>query len=122
MDRTGDTNVGATKEAGSPSTPQTTAVRRSGYRWTAPASGPVTIETAGSAFDTLLAVYTGTSLGALDLILENDDASGTIRTSRLTFPASAGTTYRIAVDGFNNGRGAAGGAVTLRLGLGAAQR
>jgi hypothetical protein len=68
--------------------------------WTAPATGTVTFSTAGSGFDTELAAYTGTSVGALTAVAKNDDASSTVRTSSITFNATAGTTYRIAVDGY----------------------
>jgi hypothetical protein len=37
------------------------------WRWTAPASGPVQVSLSGSAFSTLLAVYTGPTVGSLTL-------------------------------------------------------
>src|SRR5205823_250931 len=79
------------------------------YRWTAQAAGTVTVSTAGSSFDTLLAVYTGTAVSALTRVASNDDVSAKDSTSRLTFNAVSGTTYRVAVDGY---RGAFG-SVTL---------
>ncbi len=77
------------------------------YRWTAPATGTVTMTSAGSTFDTLLAVYSGTTVNGLTLITRNDDApnSGGILTSLVTFPAAAGTTYQIAVDGWASSDG-----------------
>src|SRR5439155_15585934 len=69
------------------------------WTWTAPAGGSVTIKTAGSSFDTLLGVYTGTSVSTLTTIASNDDSGGL--QSSVTFNAIAGTTYRIAVDGYN---------------------
>jgi len=74
------------------------------YQWFAPDSGVVTISTAGSDFDTVLAVYTGESLGLLTTIASNDDVAGT-NTSRVTFAAVAGTFYRIAVDGYESAAG-----------------
>jgi hypothetical protein len=111
------TNLGATKENGEPShEPGNNPGGRSvWYQWTAPASTSVTITTAGSDYDTLLAVYTGNALGSLTQIVSNDDVQlGVITTSTVTFTASAGTTYKIAVDGFNNeGAGADTGSITL---------
>jgi len=52
----------------------------------------------------LLAVYTGTNVANLNLIASNDDATNLVQ-SRLTFIATAGIEYRIAVDGFRNTSG-----------------
>jgi hypothetical protein len=71
------------------------------YSWTAPGSGQVTIDTCGSDFDTVLAVYTGNAVNALAPIASNDDACGSGQ-SRVSFAATAGTTYRIAVDGYGD--------------------
>lgn len=83
------------------------------FNWTAPSSGSVGVNTSGSAIDTLLAVYTGSSVGALTSIAANDDSAGTI--SALGFTATAGTTYRIAVDG----KSGVYGNFSLNLGLSA---
>src|SRR4029453_13587366 len=66
--------------------------------------GPVRIQTAGSGFDTLLAVYTGTAISNLVLVASNDDINGLL-TSEVSFSAQAGTNYLIAVDGFDGARG-----------------
>jgi hypothetical protein len=60
-------------------------------------SSNLTIYTAGSTFDTLLAAYTGDTVGDLTPIAQNDNAGAL--TSEITFAAQAGTTYYIAVDG-----------------------
>jgi hypothetical protein len=73
------------------------------YRWTAPISCGFTIDTAGSGFDTLLAVYTGGALATLTPVAFNDDYNGP--TSRVVLNAIAGTTYNIAADGFNGAAG-----------------
>ncbi len=70
------------------------------YRWTAPATGLVTFDTLGSNFDTLLAIYTGTSVTSTRPLGGNDDIDATTRQSRVTVPVEAGQEYRIAVDGF----------------------
>lgn len=59
----------------------------------------MTLDTLGSEVDTPLAVYTGSAVGALTLVVENDDANGN-RWSRVEFDATAGAEYRIAVDGY----------------------
>ena len=57
--------------------------------------------TCGSAFDTVLAVYRGTSLRRLRPVAANDDARGTCRLgSRVTFTARRGVEYRIVIDGY----------------------
>ena len=98
------TNAGATKENGEPNHAADRGGRSVWYSWTAPFSGPVLFTTAGSDFDTLLAVYTGTSVNQLTPVVSNDDTPyadnlSHILTSSLSFTVTAGTTYRIVVDG-----------------------
>jgi hypothetical protein len=102
------TNEFATKEAGEPThEPLGNLGGKSvWYRWTAPVSGSATLNTAGSNYDTLLAVYTGSSVDALAAIVKNDDdPNGGTTTSSVQFNAVSGTTYQIAVDGFNADQG-----------------
>lgn len=73
-------------------------------RWIAPAKGIATFSTRGSSFDTLLAVYTGSTLGQLTPVTADEDAGGHF-TSQLAFNADAGTEYRIVVDGFAGASG-----------------
>jgi len=75
------------------------------WKWTAPTDGTTRFDTFGSSFDTLLAVYNGESLNDLTEIVSNDDAGDT-GWSEVSFAATAGTTYYIAVDGKNGARGA----------------
>ncbi|MGB3650365.1 MAG: DUF4347 domain-containing protein [Rivularia sp. (in: cyanobacteria)] len=94
-------NVGFSKEEGEPSnSPDASAW------WTlvAPVTGKVTINTNGSNFDTVLAVFTGNALNTLNLVGSNDDGGDGFQ-SLLTFDAEAGTTYQIAVGGFNSRSG-----------------
>ena len=95
------TNVGATKETGEPNHGDNAGGASIWYRFTAPASGVATVDTVGSSLDTLLGVYTGSAVNGLTLVAGNDD-SGNALTSAVQFTATAGTTYRIAVDGFAN--------------------
>ncbi len=78
----------------------------------APSNGKVIAHTEGSDFDTLLAVYRGGTLSSL-LPVASDDDSGQGLSSWLSFRATAGTSYQIALDGY---RGASG-EVQLFLGL-----
>jgi hypothetical protein len=101
------TNIAATKEAGEPNNPDSpTSTRSVWYQWQAPSTGSATIDTHGSDFDTVLAVYTGSSVNALTLVTNgsNDDAvPGSDLTSTVTISVTQGTTYRIAVNGYDNG-------------------
>ncbi len=102
------TNIFSSKETGEPShSPDGNLGGKSvWYRWTAPSSGSATLTTAGSNYDTLLAVYTGSSVNALTAIVKNDDVDlGVIRTSAVQFNAVGGTTYQIAIDGFDADQG-----------------
>jgi hypothetical protein len=88
----------ATRENGEPNH-LSASVGSVWYHWTAPTNGPVTFNTLGttSGLDTLLAVYTGTTVGSLTVVATNDNANGTLQ-SQLTFTASSATIYRVAVD------------------------
>ena len=91
-------NFSASKESGEPNHAGNAGGSSVWYRWVATSSGPVTVSTAGSSFDTLLGVYTGAGVGALTAVAANDD-DAPATTSRVSFTAVSGTTYRIAVDG-----------------------
>ncbi|HEX5594083.1 MAG TPA: hypothetical protein VFX35_12145 [Solirubrobacterales bacterium] len=76
------------------------------FKWTAPRSGEVSVDTCDSSFDTLLAVYTGSKVDGLTPVASNDDASGKCSPrSQLSFDAVANTVYRIAVDGRDGAEG-----------------
>jgi hypothetical protein len=102
--QTPGSNVGATKEAGEPNHAGNSGGKSVWWKWTAPSNGQMTIDTFGSSFNTLLAVYTGNSVGDLNSIASNDDSGGGAQ-SQVTFPAVSGTTYRIAVDGYSGATG-----------------
>ena len=100
------TNRYATAETGEPIHANVSTARNSvWWRFTSLASGPVTLRTAGSSFDTVLAVYTGSSVANLTEIASNDDEDAGTNKSRVTFEAIAGTTYAIAVAGKGNASG-----------------
>lgn len=70
--------------------------------WTAPANGNVVLDTIGSDFNTVLAIYVGNDLKTLRPVAQNDDLSSEFLDSRVRFPTEAGMTYAIAVDGSPN--------------------
>lgn len=116
-------NTNATRETGDPRQGDNPGGRSVWWRWTAPSSGSVTLDTKGSYYDTTLGVYTGTALASLTKVADNDDINpGVVQASDLTFNVTAGTTYRFCVDGFNNleqdatdTAGADNGGITLNL-------
>ncbi|MFM9067656.1 MAG: hypothetical protein ACKOUR_10050, partial [Planctomycetota bacterium] len=97
-------NINATRENREPLHANQLGGASVWYAWRAPETGRFSIDTLGSSFDTLLAVYTGSSLRSLRRVAANDD-SGSSTTSRLTFNAKRGTTYWIAVDGYLGAQG-----------------
>ncbi len=97
-------NVSASKELGEPAHAGNSGGKSVWWTWTAPGNTTVTIDTFGSSFDTVLAVYTGAQVGGLSQVSANDDAAGG-HTSQVKFSANAGVSYRIAVDGFAGSSG-----------------
>jgi len=102
-------NVNATRQTGEPA--GTTSVW---YEWTAPKTGPVTVTTDGSLFDTMLGAYTGSSVSTVVALpsypntlvtAENDNAVPGQRWSRIRFSVATGAKYLIRVNG---ARGATG--------------
>lgn len=100
-----DSNFLASKEAGEPDHAGDVGGHSLWYTWTAPTNDLVTFDTDGSGFDTLLAAYTGDDVASLTEIASNDDGVGLDVQSRISFTPVAGTTYRIAVDGFGSASG-----------------
>ena len=96
-------NLWATVEVGEPGRVFGPAIASVWYRWTAPQSGVVRVQTCDSNFDTTLAIFRGSALGALARVAANDDRCGV--QSGLRFFAIAGTTYYIAVDGWLSHQG-----------------
>jgi hypothetical protein len=74
------------------------------FRYRARRSEQLIIDTAGSQFDTVLAVYRGRSVNALRLVAQDDDGGGDV-TSQVRFAAKKGVTYYVALDGFGVGGG-----------------
>jgi subtilisin family serine protease len=99
-------NTDGTSETGEPAHAGNAPAKSVWWAFTAPSSGTYTIRTLGSTFDTILAVYKGTSLGALEAVASNDDSSSSVIDSTVSFSAVKGTIYRIAVDGKSGTSGA----------------
>ena len=97
-------NTNATAENGEPAHATSNAAKSMWFEHTPTSNGQFSIDTAGSSFDTVLAVYTGNALNALTTVAANDDIRSGL-TSAVSFTATAGTRYLIAVDGW---RGASG--------------
>lgn len=105
-------NTNATKETGEPDHAGNAGGSSVWWRWTAPARGRVDLNTRTSVYDTTLGVYTGNSVSSLAAIASDDDVQdGVIQASEVSFLATAGTTYSIAVDGFDRDTGG----ITLSL-------
>lgn len=111
--RASGTSQLATKETAEPNHAGNSGGASVWRKWIAPAAGQVSLDTHGSGFDTLLGVYTGTSVNALALVAANDNDGTSGGASSLLFQAQAGKEYEIVVDGAN---GAAGNAI-LNWGL-----
>lgn len=96
-------NVGATKETGEPDHANNTGGKSVWFKWTAPFTRQMTITTNRSSenLDTLLHIYTGTSVNSLVSITSSHNINSTDNRRSLTrLSANAGVTYYIAVDGF----------------------
>jgi len=100
----GGSNTLATFEAGEPLHAGKPGGKSVWYAWTAPANGVATFRTVGSTFDTLLAVYTGTSISNLVTVAADEDSGG-FYASGARFNALAGVEYEIAIDGFGGSVG-----------------
>jgi hypothetical protein len=102
--RSSANNEGATSQAGEPAHAGSGARFSVWWEWTAPTSGPVSLDTAGSTAQARLAVYTGTALNALTPV-----ASGPVTFppgfSSVSFIATAGTRYLVAADTGDRSRG-----------------
>jgi len=100
-----NSNAAATKELGEPIHAGNSGGKSIWWTWPAPRGARVTVSTAGSTVDTVLAVYRGESVGNLSSVASNDDDPAGGTTSLLKFWAQPGVTYQIAVDTFGGKTG-----------------
>ena len=96
------TNDGATLENGEPLKKYSAKVRGTvWFKWIAPATRNMqfdgTIYSGGTTRDSVMGVYTGTSVGHLTKVAENDDSSTESKWARVNFAATKGQTYYICV-------------------------
>jgi hypothetical protein len=103
------TSSTATRETSEPAHAGQTAAKSLWWKWTAAGNGRLQVNTKGSGFDTVLAVYSGSSLATLRAVTSNDNAATGVKYSQVDFTTSRGTTYYFAVDG----KSGASGAITL---------
>ncbi len=90
--------IAATKEAGEPNHAGSTGTATVWYAWSPLASTTATLTVTGT-FNTVLAVYQGSSVSGLTPVAANDDYVVGSEGSRVTFPAQAGANYMIAIAG-----------------------
>ncbi len=119
--RSNNADSSATLEAGTPSL-GTGAGHSLWWQWTAPENATVEIDTSGtgggsfpggSTYPTALGVYAGAGLGSLTPVASNSNSGSeppigggaNIPYSKVSFPAAAGTTYQINVQGLNGASG-----------------
>lgn len=104
-------NVGGTLEAFEPLHAGKIGGHSVWMSWTAPNNGLLMLSTSGSAFDTLLGVYTlraGTNSPMKrlrEVAGDDDDDDSKSLASSLSFGTVSNQTYEIAVDGFNGAVG-----------------
>ncbi len=70
------------------------------YRFVAPTDGTLSVNTFGSGYDTVLAVWTG-ARGNLSNVVCNDDAAGVLQ-SEVTVQVLGGTTYFVEISGYSS--------------------
>jgi len=98
------TNVFATREPNEPRHAGKFGSNSVWYTWRAPTTGIATFRTAGSTFDTLLAVYIGTTVDSLTLVASDEDRAGSLN-SEAIFNATSNVDYQVAIDGFAGQQG-----------------
>lgn len=91
----------ANKEVGEPNHAGNVGGASVWWKWVAPAAGQLTIDTHGSNYDTLLAMYKGASLSTMSEIASNDNDGTSGNVSGLLMQTVANQTYFFAVDGVN---------------------
>ncbi len=110
-------NTQATSESGEPDHAGMSGGKSMWFRYSSSSLKEVSLNTIGSDFDTILAVYNSVApvtMSGLRLVQENDDdPNGLGGTSALSFVAQPNVVYYIAIDGYDAWSGPASGAITL---------
>ena len=108
----------ATKETGEPWQGSDAGGASVWFSWAPSFTGIAYVSTAGSDFDTTLGVYTGSNVSSLTPVASNDDGTRSVSTSRACFPATSGSAYRVAVDGYGAALGYEGSEGDIQLSWG----
>jgi hypothetical protein len=104
-------NTGATKQAGEPEHAGDRGGASVWFTWKSSESGSAQLSACGATFGTLLAVYTGSTVGGLTPVAASRDPQSPACTlvgsapGEVSFNVDAGTVYRIAVDGYEGAWG-----------------
>jgi hypothetical protein len=110
------TTTAATKEAGEPAHALNVGGASVWYKYVAPGNGVLSFYTTNVNFNTMLAVYAGSTINSLKLIASNDDYETPVSftyTSKIIFGTQSGATYYLAVDGKNSNGVAESGTCNL---------
>lgn len=93
------TTLLASKELAEPSIEGNAGGQSLWWKWTAPQSGQLSLNTNGSSFDSLLGVYTGNQLSLLNPLASKDNTGSLGRLQEnLVMEVTAGTEYEISLD------------------------
>lgn len=93
-------NAGATKESGEPDHGGDDGGGSVWWKFTAPVSKKFVVDIPQRDFRPIIGIYTGNAVNALTQVV---GYQATFEVPALSFAATAGTTYYIAVDGYNPG-------------------
>jgi len=99
----------ADKQTGEPNHAGISGGKSAWFSFSTAEAGTLTVDTANSDFDTVLAVYTGVAVDSLTLITDNNDLDVANGPSLVSLAITPDTTYWVAVDDADN----VGGALTL---------
>jgi hypothetical protein len=98
-------NALATREPGEPRHAGNNGGKSVWWRFKAPSDGVLLLSTEGTGFDTVMGLYTGDRVNALQTLASNDDAFEGSLFSKIRQAVRANRLYSIAVDGFNAATG-----------------
>ncbi len=100
-------NTYASRESGEPAITGNPGGHSLWYTWTPTAIGQANITVTDNNFTTMVAVYTGSSLGTLTKVASYDGINNSEGVSTVSFNPSPGTNYFITVDGYGGQSGTA---------------
>ena len=109
----GFTNRAATAEENEPKHYRSKPQKSVWFTWASPRNGRADIWLKGSNFDTVMAVYRGSTLDNLRRVARDDDGGGKL-TSRVRFNVRKGRTYHFAVDGWSGAEGDINGRLVVK--------